>query len=450
MIKPPKLFSSLPLRLSLGNDLGGKLSALKNGASSPRAATRQLELLLPFRWPEQDGEIKWCVSAGGIPEDQGSASSIQEINEEYRQLPIVVYLDANDTSLMQVQLPSTSKKNLARAIPYAMEDRLLGDIDQQFITWTRGADSTISVCIISHDRMQAILGALEEQQLQPVTMMPATLSAPMMENNWTFVFNGDGGWLRTDSYSGVACDQVIDRPPYAITRLLDDARSREQIPNGLLLVNAPESVDAELWSKNLELEIFLPEGGFWENLDRSQPSMNLLHDQYRSKAASQASPQKILPAAILAGLLVLGNVGIFGWQWIQLFNESRQLKSEMTSIFVEAFPEQAGAVIDPGAQMQANLERLRRDAGGTGPTDFLNLLALSANPLANEASATLNTARYRNNSLVVSLKVTNYQHLDNLVKKLKSGNLVAEIAKADSDGSGVKADIKITYPAGAK
>lgn len=405
---------------------------------------KHLELLLPFGWPDNNGPVQWCVTTDGVPTGRGEVSHPGEIEQDMRGLPLNVYVHAGDTSLLQVTMPNSSRKTLARAIPYALEDRLLGDVDQQFFTWQRQTDDNVAVCVISHERIRAILDALAGDGLHPAAMIPVTLSAPLLDNSWTLVIDQDNGWLRTGKYTGVACQDINDKPPYAVTRLLETARAQDTAPEGLLLIGAAENLDAEAWSKELGLEIFLPEGGFWDNLDRGKPSINLLHDRYTSKAKSELSPRKLWPAAAIGALVVVANVGIFGWQWLSLQRQASKLNDQMTTVFKQAFPEQAGTVLDPVAQMQSNLARLRQSSGGTGPSDFLALLHTVSKTLTRNPSGQLKSVQYRDNAMTASIQLANYQALDKLVKEFNNDGLATEVAEANSNNKGVTANIKIT------
>jgi len=409
---------------------------------------RRLELLLPFYWPGQAATIHWCVTVDGKPEAQGKVDSLQELDDDYRQLPLWVYVDSGDVSILHATLPNASRKHLAKAIPYALEDRLLGDIEEQFFTWTKDSDSTLSVSVIAHDRMRDIIDALEKEGWFPASMSPVTLTAPMLENCWTLVCSENSGWLRTGTVSGMHCAELINNPPYALVKLLADARETDSAPTGLLVINPPDSLDASKWAVELGLEIFLPEGDLWENLDRGKPPIELLHDPYASKAKHQTSPRYRLSFIILAAILVIGNGAAFGWNWFQVYRESSKLHEKMTAIFVQAFPDQANTVYDPVVQMQRNLDRLRQERGGAGPGDFLTLLSPVSKSLSSLSIDGLDSIQYRNDEIILQVGVADYEKLDSLVAALKAQDLVAEVKEASSDAKGAQAKVSVRRAVG--
>lgn len=408
----------------------------------------RLELLLPFNWPESDSSVQWCICSGSEITEQGSAQNPEDIAAEHKTLPVFVWLAAGDSLLTRADIPPISTSKLVKAVPYAMEDRVLGDIDNQFFIWHRRKGQPLDVCVVAHDRMKAVIAGLKERGLEPHSITPVVLSAAMLDNCWTLVCNGPEAWLRTGELSGLGCTLNGNEPPYALVTLLAKARKNEQAPSGILLINAPESVDAKQWAAALDVQIVIPEGGIWENMDRRQTPLGLLQGPYAFKSSSQMTLRKLLPAAIMATLLVLGNLGIGTWQWWQLRSEASRLHHQMVQLFKQTFPKQASTVIDPALQMQRNLDLLRQEKGGARHNDFLTLLGPVSQALASGQGNNVSTLGYRDGRLSLSLRLENYQALDSLKARLSGQHLQVEIAEANSDTTGVTTVLKISSTTG--
>jgi len=413
----------------------------------PASAERvqKLVLLLPFRWPDTDKGVRWCVHIDGSIQDRGVCASLDELDPALKSFPLTVLLDPFDTAIIQASLPAMSRKNLVRAIPYALEDRLLGDVEQQFFALMQSTRESTSVCVITHERMQAILAALNAAGLHPQSVLPAIQATPLPENTWTIVFNGQCGWIRTGEFSGTPCNTEDAQPPYALKKMLLDVKEKGASPGALLVIDAPEELDAKEWSSDLDLELMQPDGEFWENLDYRHADFNLLQGPYKQKSPTQSSINRLRLAIALLLVLVIGNVSVFGWDWLSLYRQSRAINSEMVTIFKQSFPDQASAVIDPVLQMQRNLDRLRQDRGGASTTDFLALLSpvsrvLSANQLQNTG---IKNIRYANRSIVVDVQLADYQNLDRLKQAFIDEQLSVEVLQAESGAAGVRAKLKL-------
>jgi general secretion pathway protein L len=426
--------------------LPGKASRAGTRFDSGTAESgERLELLLPFRWPDTDNPIQWCVRSNGTIKEQGSALSLEDLNPELASLPLSVLLSPLDTALLQISLPAMSRKNLVRAIPFALEDRILGEVEQQFFTLMHTEKESTSVCVIAHERMQAILGALKTAGFHPHSMLPALNASPLLDNTWTMAFNEQAGWVRTGEFSGMAYSIESDRPPYGLKKSLDNPRVTGTCPTALLVINAPDSLDTNEWSTELGLDIMQPEGGLWENLGDLPQGFNLLQGPYKQRSTTQSSYSKLRLAIALILILVIGNTAIFGFDWFRLYRESRTINSEMVSIFKQSFPDQASTVVDPVLQMQRNLDRLRQDRGGESHTDFLALLSPVSKVLSDHKAQInrINKIRYANRAIIVDVQLADYQNLDRLKQAFVADRFTVEMLQAESGATGVQARLKL-------
>lgn len=420
--------------------------APSTGSGTPIVSREgRLHLLLPRNWPETSAPVQWCVSRdGGIPE-QGTADTVETVDAAHRALPCVVWWPAAEVLLERAVLPDISKAKLAKAIPYALEDRLLGDIEDQYFVWERIKGQATPVCVVTRERVRAVLDALKTNDIHAVAMMPVTLGAPLLDNSWTLVCSGNDAWLRTADYDGTYAPVVDGDPPYVLTRLLEQAREQQKAPTALVLVNAPEALNADAWASTLDLEVIIPEGGLWENHNLGERRFNLLQGEYAVKSTRQIRiNNKLLPAAVMLAVVLAGNLLFGGWQWWKLGREASRLRAEMVTLFKQAFPDQAGTVLDPVKQMQVNLDQLRSSRGGASRSDFLTLLAPLARTLDANSRSELDTIDYRNDGIKLTLKLANYQALDRLKEQLSQASLAVEVIEANSGGGGVNATLRIT------
>jgi len=435
------VFSGLARRLP--GKTGSKKSSDARNAREPVA--RQLVLLLPFGWPDTAGRVRWCIRSDDSVEDQGVIDSLEELDSEVKTLPLKVLLDPFDTSILTASLPSMSRKNLLRAVPYALEDRLLGDVEKQFFTLLPPVNGTTTACVIAHDRMKAVLAGLGAAGLQPEMLQPAISTAPLLENAWTIVFNDRAGWIRTSTHNGTAFPLDDSHIPYAIKNMISSAKEKDDAPTALLIIGAPENPELKKWSGDAGLELMQPEGGLWENLAREDSEFNLLQGPYKQKTSTQTSSNRLRLAIILGLVLVIGNTGVFGYDWFHMYMESRRINLEMTTIFKQSFPDQASTVFDPSLQMQSNLDRLRQEKGGASSTDFLALLSpvsrsLSADQVRN---ASVQKIQYMNKEIVVEVRLPDYQALDRLKQSFNDNKLAVEVMQAERSSEGVKATLKL-------
>lgn len=109
-----------------------------------------------------------------------------------------------------------------------------------------------------------------------------------------------------------------------------------------------------------------------------------------------------LPALLLAGIVAVSMLGM-NLHWWQLARQRDALHAQLVETLLTAFPK-TSTVLDPPAQMSAQLDRLRIAAGELSPNDFLALasgLTRSLEPISVEGIAALD---YQDRRLVVAFK----------------------------------------------
>ena len=160
-----------------------------NGADRirDRRVSQILELRFPATWPEED-KLDWCLRDGEKISAHGQVQNLSEIPAEARQARLRVWTPAADTLLTSVALPTRSKRKIDQALPYALEERLLGDPGEMFFVHTPNADKSLAVAATAHKQLEEWLAALAAADLHPNALAPVTLSIPLLHNSWNITF----------------------------------------------------------------------------------------------------------------------------------------------------------------------------------------------------------------------------------------------------------------------
>jgi len=137
-----------------------------------------------------------------------------------------------------------------------------------------------------------------------------------------------------------------------------------------------------------------------------------------------------LPAALAAALALAWIAGLNIDAWLKL-REERQLRSQMSAAFREAFP-RVPVVLDPLAQMRRALADMRSGAGTGDAGDFLPLAASFAQAVQAEAES-VRLIEYRDRTLLVRFEpraVDSAAKRDALVERLVKGGLTAKFSES--------------------
>ncbi len=301
----------------------------------------------------------------------------------------VLILDARDVTLLRAPLPALQGAKLAKALPNAVEDLLLQDVNAcALVVGPKLVDSADSVVgVIDRSWLELVLGAIERRGISVRSAVPAQLVLPLGEGmDWAVACYHNGVAVRTDALSGFGWGAS------------DDSSFRQEAIGSALLA-ARQSTGAS----NPVVSVYL------ENDDWQAPATDVLQrGKLRSELGSLPTPEISdttldfldarlgtkggrflgtfnwkawkIPALTLASATACFLVGL-NLHWAQLAQEKSRIKVEAERRFRQAFP-QTQVVVDPLLQMQRNVSTLRVQAGQAGPDDFVPLASKLASALA--------------------------------------------------------------------
>lgn len=408
---------------------------------------QRLELRLPPGWP-QTQSLDWCLRQDRAILAQGHARSLAELPSDVRSRHVHVWTPANDTLLTTVRLPTRSRAQISRALPYALEDQLLSSPEELHFTWVRKEGDMLSVAVTARERMRAWLEPLAEAGIHPQSLAPVSLSHPCLENSWLLSHADGESWVRTGPQSGFGVDVATDGAlPLLLRKAIADAREHDALPQALVVDNPPADFDPEPWKRELGCEILVEQADFWSDADSGSASLNLLHDEFASKRQRGPLPRSLLPAAIMVAAWLVGTVIFTTVDWWRLSSRDDHLVAEMTQIFRQSFPQQANLVVDPYEQMQRNLA----SSQGSGSADGLSTsLAQLAAALKGKPAGALQEIDYRDGALDILLKLGSYKDLESVKSALQAAGFSADMRNSTRDEKGVTARIHLTGSAGGK
>ena len=394
-----------------------------------------LELRLPSGWPES-GELEWCLRKEGHIEAHGSVHALADLPADVRDAPVHIWSSAEDTLLTTTALPTKSRAKIAKALPFALEDRLLSDPSDLFFTTDSDKNGQQNVSVTSKAKIASWISSFDSPDLQLRSITPETLAIPLLANTWALYCIGEDCWLRTGERSGFKCRMESNTPPHLILAALRQARER---PDTLVLHNPPEELDHRAWQDQLGLEILTEENAFWDIADKGDNALNLLRDEFtpQSKSLTAQNVYRYRPAIYMMGIWLIGLLSITTLEWWQLNKEHRHLSTEMAAIFKASFPQEASVIVNPYQQMQANLARSNTVGNGKNDAGFLKSIGNIAPIVTRFSNAAITDIEYRNSTLQIGMKLPDYQTLENIKSTLSNKQVLFEVTRTRQKGSEV-------------
>jgi len=375
----------------------------------------------------------------GQPVGRPRSGDLAAAAAEAEGLRVVVLATGIDCLLTQAIVPGRNRQKLLRAVPYALEDQLIEDVENlHFAIGPVLPEGSYPVVVVATQRIDAILEACRDAGLDVYQLIPDLLAVPCAGDAICVVIEDDTALVRTGAYSGFVVDTenlglLLERLPQP-----EDAPARPlfvQLPAGAVMPDLGELASgAEVLRYEDSALMLLAQGA-------GVPHIDLLQGSYsRTQEWGKLwRPWRATAALLLAGTLI-SNI-VTGVDYFRLHGEQEALNERMQAVFLEAFPG-TKRVVDPRVQMQQQLEQLQRRAGGSAR--FLSLLARSANILRTAQDIEISGASYRAGKLDVDLTAANLQVLDQLKQSLAASGLSVEIQSAAADaGQRVKGRLRI-------
>jgi general secretion pathway protein L len=388
----------------------------------------------------EDGGCEWLpLDDAGQPVGRVRSGDLAAAAAEANGRRIVVLVPGIDCLLTQATIPGRNRQKLLRAVPYALEEQLIEDVENSHFSLGPALPGGVyPVVVIATRRIEAILDACRSAGLDVYQLVPDLLAVPCTGDAVCVLIDGDMAMVRTGAYSGF----VVETENLGL--LLGGQQQPEDSPARPVTIQMPAgAVLPDLGAPAAGAEITRYDGSalmlFSQGLDGG--FIDLLQGPYsrNQEWGKLWRPWRTTAALLLTGVL-LSNI-LTGVDYFRLRGERDDLNARMQAIFMESFPG-ARRVVDPRVQMQQQLEQLQRRAGSSA--QFLVLLARSADVLRTAKDIEISGASYRAGRLDVDLTAANLQVLDQLKQSLSAHGLAVEIQSAAADaGQRVKSRLRI-------
>jgi general secretion pathway protein L len=390
-------------------------------------------LLVRLEHPESS-RCQWRV-VGAEADDAGRPGSLEGAAEAADGRRVVLLLPGHEILLTEAHVPARGRNKALAAIPWALEDRLIADVDAlHFAVGRPDGDGTWPVAVIARATFDAYLETARAAGLDPRHVFPEPLALPPPDDGaWRALEDSTGAVVRTAAAGGFACEPELLHgvaaalpPPGHIERLRVRAAPALAWPGSLRA-----AVDAGGEPRPLEVGI----GAF----TAADGGIDLLQGPYSRRERAGRVLRQWRPAAALAAALLIVVVAQAGVHYAALGAREAELRARIESIFRETFPE-VQRVVNPRAQMTTRLESLR---GGGSRSGFAQLLARSGEVVAGAEGVTLRELGWRGGQLELVLEAEDLQALDGLRRALAETGLRAELDQAERSGEQVNGVVRV-------
>lgn len=383
--------------------------------------------------PEQCAWVRIEADGSALP-GQGTLEELAAAGVNgYR---VLVLIPGTEVLLTKVSLPPGNRKQMLAAVPYALEESLAAEIEEQhFAIGGPVADGALAVAVIARARLEHWLQLCRSHGLEPAVICPEMLALPLEDGGMSLLLADGLAQVRTGIQEGF----VLEGDSLALLPALPGFAGTAD----LLLYQADDGMElppeiAELVGERRTVD---PLALLAEGLGE-KGAINLLQGEYSPQALWERQWRRWrLPAALLLVLLLL-HTGIGLRENRRLAHYEQELGLAIEEVYRRTFPA-TQRVVNPRVQMEQQLRTLRGEGPATAEHNFIRLLDLSAPILAAGEETQLRGLRYRAGELDLDLEVKALQALDALKEQLVQRGLAVEIRTATTRGEHVQARLQL-------
>ncbi|MBL8259276.1 MAG: type II secretion system protein GspL [Candidatus Competibacteraceae bacterium] len=382
--------------------------------------------LVFFRFLSQD-RIEWRYADGRIRRGAPSEWAAETVGARQ-----ILVAPGEALMLNSVAVPSRNRATWGRAVPYALEDQLIEDIESLHFALGSAVDGErLPVAVIGHAALRAWLDVCAQHGLTPVAAIPEPLLIPWREGEWSLLLENRRAVVRMGLWAGFSTER--DMLGLLLDRVLSEGGNAK--PTGLRIWGWDAASFSEPALSGCERQIETEPGeplALFASGYQPGATLNLLQGPYGRQTpwGRWLKPWRAAAALAAACLLVQGFTSIY--QHWRLQQETLALGAEMERVYKDALPD-ATRIVNPKAQLEAHLKELRPSGGGEGV--FLDLLNRGAQPLIAASEVVLRGFNYRDGQLDLSLQGGNPAALDQLRQQLnQQPGLQAEMRTSQREG----------------
>ena len=401
---------------------------------------KQEKLIIYLHSTEAEQPSWAVVDADGMVRQSASrdnASGLAEIAEDKE---VIVIVPAEKVLLTAVKLPKMNRSRLLQAVPYALEDELIDEVDAlHFAIDEYHADRDLPVAVVAHEHMQQWLNVLQSFGIQADSIMPAMFALPYEAEAWHVAIS-ELVVVRTGLFQGFAGDKQN------LATLLDAAlMSSLQMPAQIHLHNYTNHAFSGVLEIPAKIqEDFLKESDWIKDFARhaakNAGSINLLQGPYAVKKFRLPQMNKLWK--ITAGLAIAWVFLLFFYPALSYFilkHRMNAIEDQVAEIYKRNFP-QASSIVAPKLRMQEKLQNLNADRGASR---LLLLLGYVGKGMAETPNIKLSRFDFQSNQLSLELTAATSDDFSAFTDYLTQQGLSVKQQNANLVGSRINATLLI-------
>lgn len=386
------------------------------------------------------------VNAAGETLLSGSAFHDDQLPEFPNDLDVSLIVPGTEVLLLQQTMPKTSRAQLEKALPFALEEQLIEDVDKlHFVASKQDDEGNLAVLVVKKQLLHTWLEKCVSLGITPRRALPDYLAISTLPDAWHVYLDGHNAILRQASLQGLTLEHHQLHEILSLNLQQEDTLT----PTNIVIDydDANEHFETETLA-DLNAMVTMTEGDtfcmdmFATGL-QTPPDINLLRGEFVvQKPKNNKSRLWKISAWLLAAWLIVWLV-FTAMEYFVYHARLQKVTQQVTQFYKQAFPN-AQSVVSPRLRIQRMLNGVQAQDGGV----FLGMLTEVGQVInAKGSNVSIQNLSFRNNTLTLSVNANSFQALTDLSNALQRKNLTVRQQNASSAGNAVNAQLVITESA---
>lgn len=389
----------------------------------------------------ENNKFDWFqVSVEGKVVKQTSYDSIQKLPAMSLTEKLIILLPGQWIFMAEVNLPKSSRQEMAQALPFLIEDKVNVAVEKLHIITENKKRGRYLIVAIEKLKMEEIIDLIKEKGYKPFTVMPDFIALKRRENCWSLFLDRDMALLRTDEREGFSV-------PKRQLSLALSLKLKQVAPDATILIDvfntesAPvlETMDERL--SNLKFKVMNESCFFDVTIFDDRPPLNLLQGQYRCNTmrTNKKSAWHYVKITIIAWVTTcfISKLVLCGYY----SHQATLLQNQLAVAYQRIFPGQSGG--DIKAMMRHELI-LRQNQHK--PDDFITQLSDVGKLLKNNTHITVIGLAYQDRQLTLSLTATTLAQFTHFTKEIEAMGLLVKQNQVEAGVKNIKGEFILMRP----
>lgn len=405
-----------------------------------------------------DAPVEWvAVDTAGQEIGVIQHGSLTDFAAQAAGSRILAMLPASQVLRVGADVPLKGATKIRQALPYALEEQLAGDVEQQhFACSNRDAAGRIPTAVVTRQLLRDWLEQLHSLDLKPTGVYAESDGVATAEATLTVFIDNDVVVTRSPDGEIAVVDEGSLQ---TILELLLDQQA-EQLENDATVVpinilvycdTAAHVSYQELWDRlrirteNVEVRILADGALNWlAGPLLAGNGVNLLQGEFAPKTELPFSWQQWRVAALLLAGFLLLNLAYTGLSYWQLSRADAALDGAAKELLQATFAA-GGDSRDPWGELRTRLGNVEQTGAPGAQAIFGGAVETLAKAFAATPGLRMETLSYRSGTVDLQLIAPDVAALDKLRQQISvDGRYAAEIQSANPSDDVIKGRIQIT------